>query len=185
MFFLLESMQTDYYEKRYPFVFHRCRWQHNLALVIELSSYILEPLKDEHTEELFSLLSNPEFSGFYDEFRSCKHKLMEALEKVVVRGGHFVIRSKKERKLSGELIILEEEKEKWEVSYWLNIESQGKGIMSEILNEFIDWVFSNTELFSLYARCKESNISSRRVLEKCGFNKEKISGEMILMKRNK
>ncbi len=57
-----------------------------------------------------------------------------------------------------------------EVGYWLGKEYWGKGIATQALAEFLNYV----ETRPLYARVAKHNIASRRVLEKCGFT---ISGE--------
>lgn len=52
-----------------------------------------------------------------------------------------------------------------EVGYWLGKEYWGKGIATQALAEFLDYVDTRP----LYAHVAKHNIASRRVLEKCGF----------------
>lgn len=53
-----------------------------------------------------------------------------------------------------------------EVTYWLGKEYWGKGIASQALTQFLEYI----ETRPLYAHVAEHNVGSRRVLEKCGFN---------------
>ena len=52
-----------------------------------------------------------------------------------------------------------------EVTYWLGKEYWGKGIASQGLTQFLEYI----ETRPLYAHVAKHNIASRRVLEKCGF----------------
>jgi len=52
-----------------------------------------------------------------------------------------------------------------EVGYWLGKEFWGKGIASQALTQFLDFVKTRP----LYAHVAKHNIGSKRVLEKCGF----------------
>jgi RimJ/RimL family protein N-acetyltransferase len=57
-----------------------------------------------------------------------------------------------------------------EVSYWLGREFWGKGIATEALRQYLEYVQERP----LYARAAKDNLGSLRVLEKCGF---RISSE--------
>lgn len=52
-----------------------------------------------------------------------------------------------------------------EVGYWIGKEYWGKGIATQALALFLDFVKARP----LYAHITKHNIGSRRVLEKCGF----------------
>jgi len=52
-----------------------------------------------------------------------------------------------------------------EVSYWLGREFWGKGIASRALAQFL----TESRVRPIYARAAKDNVSSLRVLEKCGF----------------
>jgi RimJ/RimL family protein N-acetyltransferase len=53
-----------------------------------------------------------------------------------------------------------------EIGYWLGKEYWGKGIASQALTQFLEYI----ETRPLYAHVAKHNVASRRVLEKCGFN---------------
>jgi RimJ/RimL family protein N-acetyltransferase len=59
-----------------------------------------------------------------------------------------------------------------EIGYWLGETFWGRGITSEALAGFTDWVFAHFELDRLYAHVFEWNPASARVLEKAGYQLE-------------
>jgi RimJ/RimL family protein N-acetyltransferase len=54
---------------------------------------------------------------------------------------------------------------KREVGYWIGREFWGKGIATQALSEFLDFV----SIRPLYGYVAKHNVGSKRVLEKCGF----------------
>ena len=57
-----------------------------------------------------------------------------------------------------------------EVGYWIGKNYWGRGVATQALSEFLDYV----ETRPLYAHVARHNVASIRVLQKCGF---RISGE--------
>ena len=66
--------------------------------------------------------------------------------------------------VAGNIVCFEQLGER-EVGYWLGKEYWGKGIASQALTQFLDFIQTRP----LYAHVAKQNIASRRVLEKCGF----------------
>ena len=60
-------------------------------------------------------------------------------------------------------------KEQLEIGYWLGEPHWGKGYATEAAHALVDLVFRATQVEKLYASCRVSNIASRRVLYKSGF----------------
>lgn len=58
------------------------------------------------------------------------------------------------------------------LSYWLGLEYANQGFMFEALQEFIAYVFVDTDCEILSARAFVSNIASHSLLSKLGFKKE-------------
>jgi len=56
-----------------------------------------------------------------------------------------------------------------EMGYWLAEPFWNKGIMSEVVSRFTDFVFEKFELNRLFAEPYIHNTASARVLEKAGF----------------
>jgi RimJ/RimL family protein N-acetyltransferase len=55
------------------------------------------------------------------------------------------------------------------LGYWLDPSQWGKGFATEAAHGLIDTIFSYTEMEEIEASARVINPSSRRVLEKCGF----------------
>lgn len=58
-----------------------------------------------------------------------------------------------------------------EIGYWVGEPFWNKGIVTEAVAAFIDYIFLNTDIIRLYATIFEFNIASMKVLEKNGFSK--------------
>jgi RimJ/RimL family protein N-acetyltransferase len=56
-----------------------------------------------------------------------------------------------------------------ELGYWLGEPFWGRGIMSEVVQEFTRWAFEAFDLQRIFAQPFENNKASARVLEKAGF----------------
>ena len=59
-----------------------------------------------------------------------------------------------------------------DIGYVLSREYWGRGIMSMVLSGVVDVVFDYEGIYRCQATCDVDNISSQRVLEKCGFSME-------------
>ena len=56
-----------------------------------------------------------------------------------------------------------------EIGYWLGAKYWGKGYATESIRAVIDYAFTDLDCEALQAAARVTNPSSRRVLEKCGF----------------
>jgi RimJ/RimL family protein N-acetyltransferase len=56
-----------------------------------------------------------------------------------------------------------------QLGYWLGVDYWGKGYATEALHTVIDYAFTDLEHAALHAGARVTNPTSRRVLEKCGF----------------
>jgi len=63
-------------------------------------------------------------------------------------------------------------KASFEVGYHIAKEYTGKGYATEALKSFLEYVKSEKGLEKVYGICLSENVASKRVLEKCGFEKE-------------
>ena len=59
-----------------------------------------------------------------------------------------------------------------EIGYMLLTEYQGRGYVTEAINEVTKYGFKNMELHSIEAVIDPANLASAKVLEKCNFIKE-------------
>lgn len=60
------------------------------------------------------------------------------------------------------------------IGYWLGEPFWGKGIMTEALAVFTDYVFENFDIERIYAGIFSSNPASAKVLQKAGYQQEGI-----------
>ena len=77
-----------------------------------------------------------------------------------------------------------------EIGYGISNSQQKKGYATEAVLSFISYFFNKTNVVSIKAECNVSNISSIKVLEKCGFNKtgrrfDEEDGNLIIWKKEK
>nr|WP_316650904.1 GNAT family protein [uncultured Gellertiella sp.] len=56
-----------------------------------------------------------------------------------------------------------------EIGYWLGEPFWNQGYMTEAAQVLIDMVFRTRDIAQIDARCRVTNIGSRRVIQKCGF----------------
>ncbi|MEP6836998.1 MAG: GNAT family N-acetyltransferase [Bradyrhizobium sp.] len=56
-----------------------------------------------------------------------------------------------------------------ELGYWLGVEHWGKGYATEALHALVDYAFTDLAHEAVHAGSRVTNPTSRRVLEKCGF----------------
>lgn len=59
-----------------------------------------------------------------------------------------------------------------EIAYWLSPKYKNKGIMTWAVQSFTEILFSNFDLYGIYAKPFEENKASQKVLEKAGFRYE-------------
>ena len=56
-----------------------------------------------------------------------------------------------------------------QIGYWIGRKFWGRGIMSEVVNAFVESAFETSNLHRIYAFAYATNPASARVLEKAGF----------------
>ena len=66
-----------------------------------------------------------------------------------------------------------------EFGYWLGEDYWGQGIMSEVVEKSVPYIFSNYNLLRLESPIFEWNKASMRVMEKCGFAQEAIHKKAV------
>ena len=67
-----------------------------------------------------------------------------------------------------------------EFGYWLGEEYWGQGIMSEVVEKSVPYIFANFNLVRLEAPVIEWNRASMRVMKKCGFQQEEIHKKAVI-----
>jgi [ribosomal protein S5]-alanine N-acetyltransferase len=78
-----------------------------------------------------------------------------------------------------ELRDIDREHSQGELSFWLTMETWGKGYMSEVVQEVVRFGFEDSGLNRLYAYTMTRNPASGRVLEKNGFKQEGLLRQRV------
>ncbi len=110
------------------------------------------------------------------------HKSMEETRGILINmiknKENFAIVNKSNNKVIGSIGIYKDNKRDNEfckmLGYVLNESYWGRGIMSEVVQGFIKFIFTNTKIMLLSIYHFPSNFRSKRVIEKCGFFYEGI-----------
>jgi len=91
-----------------------------------------------------------------------------------------------EKAVGGIGIVLKDDVERIsaEIGYWLGENYWNKGIMTEVVKGFIEYVFSHFPLQKIFASVFDFNIASQKVLQKAGFEREAILKQAAI-KNNK
>lgn len=66
-----------------------------------------------------------------------------------------------------------------EIGYWLSQKYQGRGIVTDAVRACVPVVFATTDIIRIQAGVFHTNLSSMRVLEKCGFEHEAVHTKAI------
>lgn len=67
-----------------------------------------------------------------------------------------------------------------EIGYWLGPDYWGRGIMSAAVDQMVNYVFENHDVYRIYGRVFQGNGASVRVLEKAGFVKEAVLRKSVI-----
>src|SRR5471030_2728438 len=99
----------------------------------------------------------------------------EVLHKNIQNENIFAIENKKNRKVIGNIAINSDSengrKDTKELGFALNNNYQNQGIMTEVIYQILDYLFSN-DIKYVYACCFQNKKPSKRLIEKCVFTFE-------------
>lgn len=158
--------------------------------IIHTERMILRHFKKNDLEDLYEYCSQ---NGVGEMAGWPKHTSIEYTKKVLEyymkNENLFAIVYKKNNKVIGHIGVNEDcegrRKDIKELGYALNRKYWNKGIMTEVLKEFIRVVFERwQEINYVYACCFKHNFASKRLIERCGFrfNKEGVFESILLNK---
>jgi [ribosomal protein S5]-alanine N-acetyltransferase len=75
--------------------------------------------------------------------------------------------------------LTEEYRKTAEIGYWLAEPFWGRGIMTEVMKAIVPVIFERLDIVRLQAGVYEGNLSSMRVLEKAGFERESVHKKAV------
>lgn len=91
----------------------------------------------------------------------------------------WVIELKTKRELLG-MIELRMEKHRADMGYVIGRPYWGNGYATEALKSIVDWVFTQDNIFRVWAVCDIENTASARVMEKVGMQREGVLRRYIV-----
>lgn len=147
---------------------------------LETERLYLRRVDQNDVEEIFALRSNPEIMKYIP--RPLVKTTEDALEHIAMmdtkieigEGINWAITYKDNPKLIGIIghYRIKPESYRAEIGYMLLPEYNGKGIISEAVQEVVKYGFNEMKLHSIEAVIAPENFASERVLQKNGFVKE-------------
>jgi len=154
--------------------------------VIDLKQFILRPWHPEDDITLVNHANNPRIaSNLRDGFPS-PYTLSDARDwlKMVADNRQDVILAIEVNGEAAGGIGLHGQKDVYrynvEIGYWLSERYWGKGIMSKAVGAMVEYAFTRTSWYRIFACIFEFNPSSMRVLEKNGFKREAIHRKAVM-----
>ncbi len=152
---------------------------------IESERLVIRPLKDKDVEDLREWTSDKSIYKYWGKNpgkTDLKPELLLDKKEKPSKSFHLYIEYKENKKVIGDIYIyLIEKDKKAKVAIRLNKNYHNNGIGTETVKSMIKWCFENTELEVIWSDVDQNNISSIKLLEKCGFNrtKEIENGKMV------
>jgi ribosomal-protein-alanine N-acetyltransferase len=147
---------------------------------LETERLVLRRVNENDVNEIFALRSNPETMKYIP--RPLVKSIDDALEHIAMidtkidtnEGINWAITYKDNPKLIGIIghYRIKPENFRAEVGYMLLPEYNGKGIITEAVQEVVKYGFNEMKLHSIEAIIDPENFGSEKVLQKCGFVKE-------------
>ena len=147
---------------------------------LETERLLLRRVNESDVNEVFALRSNPETMKYIP--RPLVKTIDNALEHIAMinakiennEGINWAITYKGSPKLIGILghYRIKPEHHRAEIGYMLHKEHNGKGIITEAVQEVVKYGFNEMKLHSIEAIIDPKNFGSEKVLQKCGFIKE-------------
>jgi ribosomal-protein-alanine N-acetyltransferase len=148
--------------------------------ILETERLELRRLVDADVDEIFTLRSDQELMKYIP--RPLANTKEDALAHITMindkidsnKGINWAITFKDNPKLIGIIgyYRIKPEHYRAEIGYMLLSEFQGQGIISEAINEVVNYGFKEMKLHSIEAIIAPKNFSSEKVLQKNGFVKE-------------
>lgn len=115
-----------------------------------------------HSDKLYQYM-NEDFPKTLEECKKTVRELSQSKDevKVILLDGEII----------GCIAGFYENDSKVKLAYWLDVHYWQQGIMSTVLNKFIQWLFAKKNIQYVYAEPFEENMASINLLEKLQFQK--------------
>ena len=143
----------------------------NKIIIAETERLILRRYIEEDLQDLFEYLSDKEVVK-YEPYKPLTHdETKENLKWRIGTEEMIAVELKNSRKMIGNVYMGKREFEALEIGYVFNRNYWGHGYAVESCNALIQQAFSNGT-HRIYAECDPNNVSSWKLLETLGFQRE-------------
>ena len=148
---------------------------------MDLGDFTVRPIREEDVQNYFLLIeSNRERIAKYFSNVTAANKDIESTAAFVVERLSllekeelisFVICDNLTQKVIGSIFLknIDRKVQKAELSFFIDKNYEGKGIITKVVSLIIKYCFQHLLFNKIFLRIAEDNISSRRVAEKNGF----------------
>lgn len=140
---------------------------------LETDRTVLRHFEEKDLEDLYNYCSQEgvgEMAGWRHHSNLLTSK--EVLHRNIENSNIFAIENKQNGKVIGHIAVNSDSEngreDTKELGFVLNRNYQNQGIMTEVIYQVLDYLFSK-EIEYVYACCFKNNKSSKRLIEKCGF----------------
>lgn len=141
-------------------------------MLIRTERLIIRRFKKEDWKDLYEYLSDEEVVKFepYDVYTAAEAK-DEALERSQ-EDFFYAVCLKESKKVIGNLTLIEEGFDTWELGFVFNRQYQGKGYATESAKALMKYAFEELEARRIVAMCSPLNERSWKLLERLGMRYE-------------
>lgn len=144
---------------------------------LETSRLLLRRMNHDDINDLFEMRNDPRMiedtDSIIDETKEDTRAYIDKMNKGVDEGKWIIwaIEDKSSNKVIGSISVwnFNEKENSGELGYGIMPAFQGKGFMKEALFAVVEFSFKAMKLKFLDAYTEENNLSSNKLLEKCGF----------------
>jgi [ribosomal protein S5]-alanine N-acetyltransferase len=143
---------------------------------LETNRTILRNFENKDLEDFYDYCSQEdvgEMAGWKHHSNMLESK--EVLRRNIENNNIFAIENKENGKVIGHITVNNDSEngrdDTKELGFVLNRNYHNQGIMTEVIYQVLNYLFSK-EIEYVYACCFQNNNSSKRLIEKCGFTFE-------------
>ena len=142
---------------------------------METERLILDPIRETDKADYFRNISHDK--KVLETFICRYAESMETFDFSSYPGRQnlFAIRLKETGRLIGIILYSDEKEDACEIGYGLGSDFWGGGYATEAVRCFLDYLFREKGVRTVYASFFTGNDASRRVMEKCGMRFERLS----------
>ncbi|MBR2587994.1 MAG: GNAT family N-acetyltransferase [Bacilli bacterium] len=141
-------------------------------MIIQTGKYILRNFTKSDVKDFFNMVNGDEIIEDYVPY-AYVHNMQEAFENVkeYTQGdckNDFYLVIEKKGKMVGAIIAQRTIGKTLDTSIFISKKYRGKGIMTESLEAFVQWLRKNTNYEAIFLVIRNDNSASIRLAQKCG-----------------